>query len=46
MSRELQREVAGNLHRLFDMRELFGEEFVGRQAWVCLKMLGGLAGEW
>jgi len=46
MSRELRREVAGNLHRLFDLRDLFGDEFVGRQAWVCLKMLGGLGAEW
>lgn len=46
MSSDLKREVAENLHRLFDLRDLFDEAFVGRQAWVCLKMLGGLGGVW
>ncbi|HJV82449.1 hypothetical protein [Noviherbaspirillum sp.] len=44
-SPELRREVSGNLRRLFAYREMFGEDFVGRQCWVCLKLLGGLAAE-
>jgi hypothetical protein len=41
-SPELRREVSGNLRRLFYYRDMFGDEFVGRQCWVCLKLLGGL----
>jgi hypothetical protein len=41
-SPELRREVSGNLKRLFYYRDMFGDEFVGRQCWVCLKLLGGL----
>lgn len=44
-SPELRREVSGNLRRLFAYREMFGDDFVGRQCWVCLKLLGGLAAE-
>ena len=42
---ELRREVAGNLRRLFEYREMFGDDFVGRQCWVCIRLLGGLAAE-
>jgi hypothetical protein len=41
----LRREVSENMHRLFAYRDLFGDVFVGRQCWVCLHMLGGLASE-
>lgn len=41
----LRREVADNMRRLFLYRDMFGEQFVGRQAWVCLVLLGGLASE-
>ncbi len=42
---KMRREVSENFHRLMHYRALFGEQFVGRQAWVCLRMLGGLASE-
>jgi hypothetical protein len=41
----LRREVSDNLHRLFIYRDMFGDQFVGRQCWVCLVLLGGLAAE-
>lgn len=44
-SPEVRREISGNLQRLFYYRDMFGEEFVGRQCWVCLKLLGGLGAD-
>lgn len=41
----LRREIAENLRRLMAFRELFGEDFVSRQAIVCLQLLGGLGSE-
>lgn len=44
--RQLRVDVAANLRRLMEFRDLFGEEFVGRQAAVCLRMLGGVLSDW